>query len=395
MSEQIEENEFIPFFKPSFSSAEEEAVVRVLRSGWLTTGKEALAFEREFATFIDSRHALAVNSASSGLMLAMAAFGIKPGTKILTTPYTFISTATSACHLGAEVVYADIEKDTYNIDPEKMEYALKNDDSIRVVVPVHIGGNPCNMPAITEIARRYKVKVIEDAAHAFPAKTPDGFAGTLGDAGVFSFYATKTITTGEGGMIAIRDAKLADRIRILRSHGIDRSIWDRYTAKKASWRYDVVDEGWKCNLPDILAAIGREQLKKANSFYRKRSAIAKKFSEAFSPYDFLRIPPDAPGNAWHLYLLRIVPEKLNISRDDFADELQLAGLGISMHFIPHFDFTWIKNRYHLERSDFPEAAQKADTTITLPFWPDMTDEMTNRVITTVIETGKRHCRRGR
>jgi len=396
MNASIDEAPFIPFFLPSISEEEENAVIRVLRSGWLTTGTEAIEFEKEFSAYTGSAHSLAVNSASSGLMLAMDAMGVGKGSKILTTPYTFISTATSAIHLGAEVVYADIERDSYSISVDAIEAALRRDSSIRAIVPVHIAGNVCDMRAIRVLADRYHVKVIEDAAHALPSRTEDGFAGTLGDAGVFSFYATKTITTGEGGMISVRDAESAARIRTMRSHGIDRSVFDRYTAKGASWKYDVTADGWKCNLPDVLAAIGRVQLAKADSFFLKRAAIAKRFNEAFSQCDFLEIPPDSPGNAWHLYLIRIVPERLDIDRDAFAAELQALGLGISMHFIPHFEMTYIKKRYGISRSDFPEASRKYEATVTLPFWPDMTDEMVERVIKTVVETGKRHyCRRAR
>ena len=387
------DSNFIPFFRPSFSSAEEEAVIRVLRSGWLTTGKEALAFENEFSSFIGSPHCLAMNSASSGLMLAMDAFGVGVGTKILTTPYTFVSTATSARHLGAEVSYVDIEKDSYSIDPELVERALKKDRSIKAIVPVHIAGNVCDMRAIREIADRYGVKVIEDAAHAFPSRTTDGFAGTLGDAGVFSFYATKTITTGEGGMVAVKDEAAAKRIRMMRSHGIDRNTFDRYTSKTASWKYDVVEEGWKLNLPDVLAAIGREQLKKADDFFEKRKRIAETFNDAFGQYDFLACPPDGDGNAWHLYLVRLDFKKLDCDRDEFAQCLQDAGLGISMHFIPHYEMTWCKKRYGLKREDFPEATKKYEATITLPFWPDMDERTVARVIDTVAAAGKKHYRK--
>jgi len=387
--------DFIPFFLPSFTEAEEEAVIRVLRSGWLTTGKEAIAFEKEFGDFTGSPHSLAVNSATSGLMLAMDAFGIGNGTKILTTPYTFVSTATSARHLGAEIAYADIEADTCNIDPAAIETALRDDPAIRAIVPVHIAGNVCRMDEICALGKKYGVAVIEDAAHSFPSRTKAGFAGTLGDAGVFSFYATKTITTGEGGMVCVKDEAKAKRISMMRSHGIDRTIWDRYTSKQASWKYDVVEDGWKCNLPDILAAIGRVQLTKADEFFRKRSRIAREYNAAFSECDYLRIPPDGDGNAWHLYPLGIVPEKLDTDRDGFAQELQDAGLGISVHFIPHFEMTWFKKRYNLSRADFPEAARRYDTTISLPFWPDMTDEMVAGVIRAVRDTGNRHYRRSR
>jgi dTDP-4-amino-4,6-dideoxygalactose transaminase len=395
MTDSAENRDFIPFFLPSFTTAEEDAMIRVLRSGWLTTGKEALAFENEFAAYTGSPYALAVNSATSGLMLAMDALGVGEGNKILTTPYTFVSTATSARHLGAEIAYADIEPLTYNIDPEQIEKCLKKDASIKAIVPVHIAGNLCRMDEINRIAARYGVAVIEDAAHAFPSRTQNGFGGTFGDAGVFSFYATKTITTGEGGMVCVKNEKTAARIRMMRSHGIDRTIWDRYTSKQASWVYDVVEDGWKCNLPDILAAIGRVQLAKADDFFSKRAQIAETYTQAFSPYDFIELPPDGEGNAWHLYPIRLKTEKLDIGRDAFAAELQEQGLGISVHFIPHFEMTYFKKRYNLKREDFPQAAQKYDTSVSLPFWPGMTQEMVERVIRTVIETGKRHYGRSR
>ena len=379
----------IPFFRPSFDRREEEATIRVLHSGWLTTGKETLAFEKEFADMVHSPYALAVNSASNGLMLAMEAFGIGKGTKILTSPYTFVSTATSALHLGGEAVYADIEADSYSIDPEKIEDKLKQDKSIKAIVPIHIAGNLCNMKAINSLAKKYNVAVIEDAAHAFPAKTADGYGGTFGDAGVFSFYATKTITTGEGGMICVRNSEAAERIKLMRSHGINRTIWDRYTDKHASWQYDVVAEGYKCNLPDILSAIGRVQLQKAEEFYRKRKLIAERFTRAFEPRDFFQVPPDGAGNAWHLYLLRIVPETLSVGRDDFARALQERGLGISVHFIPHFELTFLKERYGLRTQDFPNAAARYARSISLPFWPDMSDEDVQYVIDTVIDTAKK------
>ena len=379
----------IPFFRPSFDRREEEATIRVLHSGWLTTGKETLAFEKEFADMVHSPYALAVNSASNGLMLAMEAFGIGEGTKILTSPYTFISTATSALHLGGEAVYADIAADSYSIDPEKIEDKLKQDKSIKAIVPIHVAGNLCNMKAINSLAKKYNVAVIEDAAHAFPSKTADGYGGTFGDAGVFSFYATKTITTGEGGMICLRNPEAAERIKLMRSHGINRTIWDRYTDKHASWQYDVVAEGYKCNLPDILSAIGRVQLQKAEDFYRKRKLIAERFTRVFEQCDFFQVPPNGEGNAWHLYPLRIVPEALSVGRDEFARALQERGLGISVHFIPHFEMTFLKERYGLRAQDFPNAVAHYAQSISLPFWPDMTDEDVQYVIDTVIDTAKK------
>ncbi len=382
----------IPFFVPSFSEEEEKAVCRILKSGWLTTGKETLEFEKEFAEFTGCKFALAVNSASSGLILAMDCCGITHGTKILTSPYTFISTATSALHLGGEIVYADIEKDSYGIAADKIESALKKDKTIKAIIPIHIAGNVCNMKEINSLAKKYNVSVIEDSAHAFPAKTEEGYAGTLGTCGVFSFYATKTITTGEGGMICTNDENTAARIRLMRSHGISRTIWDRYTDMKASWQYDVTEAGWKCNLPDILSAIGRVQLKKAELLYKKRKKIAAKYNKGFSHNPLFIIPPDDEGNAWHLYILRLNLEALKITRDEFCALLQEHGLGISVHFIPHFEMTYIKNRYGLNRSDFPESYLKYMQSISLPFYPAMTDADIDYVIGTVLKIGEAYRR---
>ena len=386
--QDVQAKKTIPFFTPSFSEEEEKALMRVLRSGWLTTGKETLEFEKEFASFTGSKTALAVNSASNGLMLAMDACGIKSGTKILTSPYTFISTATSALHLGGDVVYADIEKDSYSIDPEKIEAILKKDKNVKAIVPIHIAGNVCNMKAINDLAKKYSVAVIEDAAHAFPSKTEEGYAGTLGTCGVFSFYATKTITTGEGGMICTNDEKIAERIKLMRSHGINRTIWDRYTDTKASWKYDVTAEGWKCNLPDILSAIGRVQLKKAQTFFEQRKKIAEKYNIAFAGNDSFILPPDGEGNAWHLYILRLNLEALKIGRDEFGQALQERGLGISMHFIPHFEMSYIKERYGLNSFDFPESNKKYLQSLSLPFYPSMSEDDSDYVIETVIKLAK-------
>lgn len=383
---------FIPFSLPSIGIEEEEAVLRVLRSGWLTTGKEALAFEKEFALFTGSPHALAVNSATSGLQLAMEACGITKDTAILTSPYTFIATSSAALHLNASVQYCDIEKDTYNIDPEKIEDALKRDRAllkprIKAVVPIHIAGNVCRMQDIMTLAKKYEVYIIEDAAHSFPSKTDNGYAGTMGDIGVFSFYATKTITTAEGGMVCTANDELAKRMTTMRMHGIDRSVWDRYTADKASWEYDVIEAGYKYNLPDILAAIGREQLKKADFFLEKRIHIIKQYNQAFAECPWIIPPPDGKGNAWHLYLLNLDLQKITINRNSFSQFLQEDGIGVSMHFIPHFLMSFWKKQ-GLDEKDFPNAKTRYESTISLPLWPDMTQMMIDKVIETVIKTGR-------
>lgn len=398
----------VPFSRPSISEEEKKSVLEVLNSGWLTTGKYALEFEKNFSALMNSKpemlderrklglsdapvESLAVNSNTSGMILAMEACGIGPGTAVITTPYTFVSTAACAKHLGADVYFADIEKDSYSIDPEKIEKILASPEGkkVKAIVPVHVAGNLCNMKKICQIAKKFGVKVIEDAAHAFPSPTELGYAGTIGDAGVFSFYVTKTITTAEGGMVCTRDKEIAKRMTVMRLHGMDRTTWDRYTSPRASWEYDIVAPGYKFNLPDILAAIGVQQLKRAESFYEKRVKIVKKYNEAFKKLDFIQIPPDGKGNAWHLYLMRIVPEKLKISREEFAKKLQQAGIGISVHFIPLFYFTYWKTICpDFTAENFPEAAERYSQTISIPLWPDMTEEMANLVIREVSRIGK-------
>ena len=390
----------VPFHRASITKAEEDAVLDVLRSGWLTTGKYALEFEKKFSKALgdESIISLAVNSNTSGMILAMEACGVKEGTAVITTPYTFVSTAACAKTLGADVYFADIEKDSYNIDPAKIEEILKRDaengHKVKAIVPVHIAGNICKMKEILALAEKYsspdnKIYVIEDAAHAFPSPTKLGYAGAIGDAGVFSFYVTKTITTAEGGMVCTRNAELAKRMSVMRMHGMDRTTWNRYTSPKASWEYDIIAPGYKFNLPDILAALGCCQVDRANLFYEQRKAVVDKYNEAFKDLDFITLPPDGEGNAWHLYLMRINPDKLTISREEFAKKMQAAGLGISVHFIPIFHFTYWKNLYKdFTAENYPNAEEQYSRTISIPLFPDMTDEMTEYVIETVTKIGR-------
>lgn len=396
----------VPFHRAAITDAEKQAVLDVLDSGWLTTGKYALEFEKKFSKAVSGDDeqkgrnpviSLAVNSNTSGMILAMEACGIKAGTAVITTPYTFVSTAACARHLNADVYFADVEKDTYSIDPDHIERILKKDaegqKKIRAIVPVHIAGNICNMERIMELAKKYstadrKIYVIEDAAHSFPSPTPLGYAGTIGDAGVFSFYVTKTMTTAEGGMVCTRNPELAKRMTVMRLHGMDRTTWDRYTSPRASWEYDIIAPGYKFNLPDVLAAIGCCQVDRAQLFYEQRKAIVEQYNEAFSKLDFIQLPPDGPGNSWHLYLMRIIPEKLTITREQFAKKMQEAGLGISVHFIPIFHFTYWKELYpDFTAENYPNAENQYNRTISIPLFPDMTGGQVQLVIDTVKQIG--------
>ncbi|MDR3276434.1 MAG: DegT/DnrJ/EryC1/StrS aminotransferase family protein [Treponema sp.] len=395
----------IPFALPFMGPEEEEAVIRVLRSGWLTTGREALALEEAFAAEAAGEApaaALAVNSATSGLHLALEACGLGPGDLALVPSYTFTSTAEVVRYLGADPVFVDLAPGSFLMDPAALETTLERLNQglpaypprpgergqgfgprgrPRAALPVHLGGLVCDMGALGEIARRYGLKLIEDAAHAFPLA-----GGLSGDAAVFSFYATKTLCTGEGGMVLCRDPELAARIRVMRSHGIDRSIWNRYTDKSASWYYEVVEPGFKYNLPDILAAIGRVQLGRAASLLRMREDIAERYNGAFRGNRHLELPPTAPGNAWHLYPLRLRLETLKIDRNGFIEALKARGIGVSVHFIPLHTMPYYKQRYGLEAGDFPETLGSYRREVSLPIWPGMSGAQLDRVIDAVLAT---------
>ncbi len=430
----------VPFHRAAITDEEKNTVMDVLNSLWLTTGKYALEFEQKFSEALDESLSektcgkslnqlsgaenqlpdlpvipaekvmenrrklnlscdkiisLAVNSNTSGMILAMEACGVKSGKVVITTPYTFVSTAACARHLGADVYFADIEKDSYSINPEKVEEILKNDTEHKIcaIVPVHIAGNICNMKKIIELAQKYstpqnKIYVIEDSAHAFPSSTELGFAGAIGDAGVFSFYVTKTITTAEGGMVCTRNPELAKRMTVMRMHGMDRTTWDRYTSPKASWEYDIVAPGYKFNLPDVLAALGCRQVERAWLFYSQRKRIVDFYNQEFSKMDFINCPPDSLGNSWHLYIIRLNLEKLKIGREEFAKKLQKEGIGISVHFIPIFHFTYWKKLYpDFTAENFPNAEEHYQKSISIPLFPDETDDQAKFVVETIRKIG--------
>jgi dTDP-4-amino-4,6-dideoxygalactose transaminase len=386
--------DFIPFSRPSLGTEEEEAVIKVLRSGWLTSGEAVIAFEKEFAEYIQAGHAVAVNSATAGLHLAYEALGLKENCSILTSPYTFTATAEAARYLKADVIFADIDYDTLNISPEKAEMQLAGFTGKKaLLVPVHMAGLPCRMEELTYLAEKYRTSMVEDCAHAFPVKHNGRYAGSFGHCGVFSFYANKTITTGEGGMIMTEDKKTADRMRLMRLHGIDRTVWDRYTKASSGWFYDVTEAGFKYNLTDIAAAIGREQLKKAEAFKQKRKALAAGYLKAFNDLDFIKNPADGPDHAWHLFILRLVPEKLSINRDIFIEELKARGIGCSVHYTPLHLLSYYKKLYNFRPEDFPAALKASQEVLSLPLYPDMQEEQLHRVIDAVIETGKKFRRK--
>lgn len=383
----------IPFARPSLGREEEEAVIAVMRTGWLTTGEVAARFEEEFARFAGCRHALALCSATAGLHLCLEALGVGPGSAVVTTPYTFAATAEVIRYMGADPLFVDIDRETLNIDPAALRRALearrKAGGRVSAMIPVHVAGLPCDMTAIGEISREFGVPVVEDAAHAFPVRTGGRLVGTFGDAGVYSFYATKPITTGEGGMVVTDRDDLARRIRLMRLHGIDRDIWNRYTSATASWRYDVVAPGFKYNLTDMAAAIGRVQLTKADALLDRRKAIARRYREAFRGMDELVPPPAADAHAWHLFIVRLREGALSIDRERFIDELQARGIGVSVHFIPLHIMSYYRDTYGLRPEDFPVALECYRACMSLPLYPSMTDGEVERVVRAVTEICRR------
>ena len=372
---------FLPFALPEIGEDEIAEVVDTLRSGWVTTGPKAKRFEDDFGAFLGDAalHCMAVNSATAGLHLALEALGIGPGDEVITTTHTFTATAEVVRYLGADVVLVDIDPATLCIDPKLVEAAIT--PRTKAILPVHYGGLAADMQSLLALAQRHGLKVVEDAAHALPTTVGGALVGTLGsDATVFSFYANKTITTGEGGMVVTRDAALAKRIKTMRLHGMSRDAFDRFTAKVPSWYYEIVAPGFKYNLTDLAAALGIHQLKRARAFHARRAQIAHGYDEAFAGLPLVT-PPGPPGadlHAWHLYPLRL-DDAAPIGRDTLIERLFAAGIGCSVHYIPlHLQPYW-RERYALRPESFPHSQRAYERMLSLPIYTRMTDADVQRV----------------
>lgn len=387
----LQNSQQIPFARPSLGAEEEEAVLRVMRSGWLTTAGETAAFEQEFAAFLGAPNALAVNSATSGLHLALEALGIGEGDRVAMSPYTFTSCAEVCRYCGAEPYFVDIREEGFLLDPLCLGEVLRRRDArdraIKAVMPVHIAGESCDMERIGALAEEYELRVIEDAAHAFPVTNDGAALGTLGDVGVFSFYANKTITTGEGGMVVTADDSLAQRMRLMRMHGIDRDVWDRYRNPGKRWYYEVVEAGFKYNMPDILAAIGRVQLSRAQELKESRRRIAEAYLEGLGEREYLRLPLPEGDHAWHLFILCLNLEQLAIDRDDFISRLAQLGIGASVHYVPLHLMPYWRDHLGLTPQMFPNATRRFREVISLPIWPGMSETQVERVIEAVRSVG--------
>jgi dTDP-4-amino-4,6-dideoxygalactose transaminase len=376
---------FLPFALPEIGEEEIAEVVDTLRSGWVTTGPRARRFEGDFVAFLGDAalHAVAVNSATAGLHLALEALGIGPGDEVITTTHTFTATAEVVRYLGADVKLVDIDPATLNIDPALVEAAIG--PRTKAIVPVHYAGLAADMPRLLAIAQRRGLKVVEDAAHALPATVGGRLVGTLAsDAAVFSFYANKTITTGEGGMLVTRDAALAARARVMRLHGLNRDAFDRFTAKVPSWYYEVVAPGFKYNLTDIAAALGIHQLRKAEAFRERRARIAALYDAGFAGLPLVTPPRPPAGelHAWHLYALRL-GEGARIGRDVFIERLFEAGIGASVHYIPLHLHPYWRERYRLAPAMFPASQRAYERLVSLPIYTRMSDDDAARVVDTV------------
>ena len=376
---------FLPFALPDIGDEEIAEVVDTLRSGWVTTGPKAARFEADFRAFLgdDSLQAIAVNSATAGLHLALEGLSIGPGDEVITTTHTFTATAEVVRYLGADVRLVDIDAATLNIAPAAIDAAVT--PRTKAIIPVHYGGLAADMPAILDIARRHGLKVVEDAAHALPTTCGGRLVGTLdSDATVFSFYANKTITTGEGGMLVTRDAALARRARVMRLHGMNRDAFDRYTAKVPSWYYEVVAPGFKYNLTDIAAALGLQQLKKARAFQQARQRIAAMYDAAFAGLPLVLPPQPRPGDqhAWHLYALRLA-DGLPLARERFIERLFDAGIGCSVHYIPLHLHPYWRDRYALRPEQFAQSQKAYERSVSLPLYTRMSDADVQRVVDAV------------
>jgi Predicted pyridoxal phosphate-dependent enzyme apparently involved in regulation of cell wall biogenesis len=377
---------FLPFALPDIGDEEIAEVVDSLKSGWLTTGPKTKAFEKAFAEFLgDGVDAIAVNSATAGLHLALEAVGVGPGDEVITTPYTFTSTAEVVRYLGADPVFVDIDPATLNLSPEKIARAVTS--RTKAIIPVHIAGLACEMDPILEVARKHGLKIVEDAAHAFPSTYKGKLVGTLPtDATVYSFYATKTITTGEGGMVVSANPEIIARCKTMRLHGISRDVFDRYTSKKPSWFYEVVEPGFKYNMTDVAGSVGIHQLKKAWAFREKRASIAASYAEAFKdlPVVLPVLAPEGETHAWHLFILRLA-DQAPVSRDRFIEKMAEKGIGTSVHFIPLHLHPYWRERYALKSEDYPNATKAFEAAVSLPIYTRMTEEDIQRVIHAVRE----------
>jgi dTDP-4-amino-4,6-dideoxygalactose transaminase len=375
----------VPFHRPSIGEEEIAEVVDTLRSGWLTTGPKVERFQREFAAEVNARHAIAVNSATAALHLALEAVGVTAGDEVIIPTYTFAATGEVVTYLGARPILADCRADTLNVDATTIEPWLTS--RTKAIVPVHIAGQACDMEPILELARARNLFVVDDAAHALPASYKGRSVGTIADVTAFSFYATKTITTGEGGMVTTDRDDYAARMRRMSLHGLSGDAWNRYSAR-GHWYYEITDFGFKYNLTDVAAALGLRQLERMEPFHRRREEIARRYSESFSDLDTCLVPRDAGfgTHAWHLYILELNLTALTATRNQVLERLRQKGVGTSVHFMPLHLHPVYQRQYAYKPGQFPTAEVAFGRACSLPIYPAMTDDDVTYVIDAVRAT---------
>jgi dTDP-4-amino-4,6-dideoxygalactose transaminase len=390
--------EFLSFSPPLIGQEEIDEVVASLRSGWITTGPRVERFQEDFKTFIGAPASLALNSCTSALHIALAALGIGRGDKVVSTPMTFCSSIHVIEHVGATPILVDVERDTLNIDPDKVEAAVRANPEVKAILPVHLYGHPCEMDPILDIAKRYGLAVIEDAAHSLPARYRGRLIGTpasqdeVTNLVAFSFYATKNLTTGEGGMLT-GPADVIDTARIWSLHGMSRDAYKRYTAE-GSWSYEVVLPGFKYNMPDLQAAIGIQQLRKLPELQRIRKSHVERYNRAFRTVEEVQTPVEREHveSAWHIYLLRLNLDLLKIDRAQFIEELRVMNIGSSVHFIPVHLHPYYRDKYGYQPEDYPIAYHEYLRCISLPLSPSLSDADIDDVIDAVTAIVERHRR---
>jgi dTDP-4-amino-4,6-dideoxygalactose transaminase len=378
----VEALPFVEFSRPSIGPAEVSAVVEAMGSGWLSCGPRVKEFERAFADFVGARQAVAVNSCTAALHLSLLAAGIGPGDEVITTPLTFCATANAILHAGASPVFADIDQVTMNVDPASVEAAIT--PRTRALLPVHFGGRPADMPALLDIARRHDLALIDDAAHCVDGSIGGQRVGTLADFTCFSFYATKNLTTGEGGMITTSSCEQADWLRVAALQGMSKDAWARYSPSGGRL-YEVVMAGFKCNMTDLQAAIGLQQLRRLPELQARRRAIWARYDDAFADLPVTRPAEPSPGttHARHLYTVLVDEDVTGYSRDAVREALRARGIGTSVHFTALHLFPFYADRLRLARGMFPNAEFVSDRTLSLPFTAALSDDEVERVIGSV------------
>ena len=369
----------VPFFVPDISEPEIEAVAATIRSNWLTSGPKMAEFQNAFADAVGAKHAIAVNSCTAALHLSLVAAGIGPGDEVIVPSMTFAATAATVLHVGARPVLVDVEPGTFLIDPAAVDRAAT--PRTRAVIPVHYGGQPCEMETLEEIASRRDMIIIEDAAHAFPADYRGRSIGSSSNITCFSFYANKTLTTGEGGMLTTSDDEIAERVSRLRLHGLNRQAWERFSVSK-SWDYDIAEPGYKYNLTDIASTIGLGQLARSDEFWKKRQLLAEHYRELLG---------DVPGveplevlsdrkHAWHLFVVQLDPQITGVDRDTTIDRLNEAGVGTSVHYRPLHLHSYYREVMGYRPEDFPVSTAAFDRIISLPLYPGLDHDLASEVI---------------